>query len=592
MKGIYLAVWACAVSFGLFTSSFAAAPSTKTILIEGATIRGGVNGVAFDGENNFYAASIFAHEIYKIDPETGEMLDTFDPSDGVLWPEEIAIGPDNSLYWASFFMGEVGKLSADRLNVSRQSITPFITSLAFSSNGRLTAAADIFGSGLYELDPTLINPPRLIDENISSSSIAFNPDHLLYGAVIFGEQIIKVDIDQGTTDVVVDALTLPGSVRFDSQGNLYASDMSLEQILAIDEQTNTQTIFAGLGAGGNRFAFDSNDRLFISNFFNGSISEIGPNGHIREVLKGGLVTPNGISVSTNGDKTSIFVGNIHTLLEFDGETGEKLSEEYNYLTEGSIISPITVSPDGSNLVLSSWVFPAVQVWNPETKEIIAEYNDFLAPVNAIRYQDSLIVADLGENFSNPRVVMRNAQGDTILADGASGLVTPAGLVAKDGNLWVGDWSTGKILQLIRDGQQLPGPTVVAKGLSQPEGLAIDAKGRMLVVETGKRKLSRIKFREGKKPKIKKIAKKLGVGNTVYPSTVSVAPPTYFFSDVAIDEKGIIYVSGDKRNVVYRIEMKKKKKSKTKNGKGSDEDDEDWDEDEDDDEDWDEDEEED
>ena len=556
MSKVRLITYVFVVLFS-FTTPIFADPSTNTILVEGIKIQGGVNGMVFDSEDNFYVSSVWGHKIYKLDPNTGEILDIFDSNDGILWPEEIAIGPDNSIYWTSVVMGEVGKLSPDRLSVTHQFVTPFINSIAFSHDGRLAAAADLFSSGLYELALELNSPPRLIDENVASSSLTFGSNNLLYGTVIWGEQLISVDIDTGVTNTVVDSMTLPGSVKFDNLGNLYVSDIALGEIFLVDEQTNTSTFFADLGIGGNRFAFDSNNRLFFSNTLTGNISEMNPDGTSREVLAGGLVAPNGISVFTKGTNTSIFVGNIQTLLEFDTHTGETLSEEFNILTEQGITSPMTVSADGDNLVLASWLFPTVQVWNPETKTVIEEYTDFISPVNAIRYQNSLIIADLGEGFTNPQVVMRSAVEDTVLADDTTGLITPLGLVATENNLWVSDWSTGKILQLIRDGVQLVEPLVVVEGLSKPEGLAIDLKGNMLVVETGKQQLSRIKFREGKKPKIKKIAKKLGVGNTVYPSIIPVAPPSYFFSGVAVDDEGVIYVSGDELNVVYRIEPKNK-----------------------------------
>ncbi|HET8645387.1 MAG TPA: hypothetical protein VFO85_07860, partial [Vicinamibacteria bacterium] len=63
---------------------------------------------------------------------------------------------------------------------------------------------------------------------------------------------------------------------------------------------------------------------------------------------------------------------------------------------------------------------------------------------------------------------------------ATGLGVPTGLAATEDDLWVGEWATGRVLQLIADGQPLAEPRVVATGLAAPEGMAVAPDGSLLV----------------------------------------------------------------------------------------------------------------
>jgi sugar lactone lactonase YvrE len=99
---------------------------------------------------------------------------------------------------------------------------------------------------------------------------------------------------------------------------------------------------------------------------------------------------------------------------------------------------------------------------------------------------------------------------------AAGLGVPAGLAATDDDLWVGDWATGRVLQLVADGQPLARPRVVAEHLAAPEGLAVGPDGSLLVVESGAGRLSRIDLRTGR---VSTVADGLALGAQGIPGTV-------------------------------------------------------------------------
>jgi sugar lactone lactonase YvrE len=551
-KRLYVPVLATGlmVSGGLGLSSISASSydSQKvTVLAEGATISGGVNGITINNDQ-LYVASFFGGKIYRIDRETGDIEEAFGSEVGVEMPDDLIVGPDGSLYWTEVWTGKVGRLSQDRRTATAQFVVPFVNPITFSDDGRLFVAADILDSGLYELDPELKTPPRLINKKVSLNGKDFGPNGLLYGPVPMEGKLISVDVDKGTSTLVTDeGIPGPAAVKFDSQGRLYLVDAGSGEVLRINHQTGEKELIAQLRPGLDQLAFDSDGRLFVSNANDGSIIEVFPNGDTRIVTKPGMITPGGVAVLPRVDGVSVFVADSFSIREFDGETGEPRSVEWGFTKPNGIQGPMTVSADGDNLLLSSWLMNRVCILNPQTGVCVEEYLDFATPNNAIRFQDNLVVTELGSDLQTPRVILVTPTNERItLADADDGLVVPAGLAAKNGNLWVSDQATGKILQIIKNGVPLSSPIVVAENLSSPEGIAY-RRGKLLVVEAGANRLSSIHPSTGR---VRTIATELGLGR----EGVSTAPPTFIFNGVAVDSspQAVIYVTAEIANVVYRI----------------------------------------
>jgi glucose/arabinose dehydrogenase len=86
---------------------------------------------------------------------------------------------------------------------------------------------------------------------------------------------------------------------------------------------------------------------------------------------------------------------------------------------------------------------------------------------------------------------------------------------------------------------------VAFGLANPEGLALDVDGSLLVVEAGARRLSRVDLTTGEKSVV---VEGLELGVEASPGF----PPTWTFNGVAVGHSGAIYITGDVGGVLYRI----------------------------------------
>jgi sugar lactone lactonase YvrE len=508
---------------------------TTKVLVRGAPIHG-TNGLAFDDQGNLYVASVLGREILIMDPKTGNILDRYGPENGVEGPDDVVFGPDGSLYWTDILTGEVGRRSPDGV-VKKQFVATFVNPITFSDDGRLFVAQAFLGDGLYEIDPDLEAEPVLIlgtgNPAFHLNAMDFGPDGMLYAPRQQLNQIVRIDVDTAEVEILSDQFN--GACKFDSLGRLHVG--LDDRVIRFDPSTGEVTTVAVLPSdGGDNIVFDSQDRLFVSNFRDGSIHAILPNGKARELSPGGLIAPGGIAVLPDDHAgESVFVADFWTVRGFDGLNGQPGLSGRDFFFD----SPFTASPDGENLVLTSWFGNTVEVWSPTTQEIL-EIHEFLVPLNAIRFQGDLVVAELGTGS----VIRRDASSGARTAI-ATGLFVPTGLATSDDDLWVADWATGVVWQIVTDGQVLDEPVAVATGLAQPEGLVSEHANSLLVVESGAGRVSRIDLNSGA---VTSVADNLALGA----SGVAGYPPTNYFNGLAFGERGDIYVTGDIGNVIYRI----------------------------------------
>jgi sugar lactone lactonase YvrE len=543
---------------GVLASATAASGYEIVELVRGAELHG-TNGMYFGPDGNLYVASVLGGAVLAVEPDSGRVARHIGSDQGVLTPDDVAFGPDGSLYWTDILVGEVGRLAPDG-TVTKQFLALGVNPITFSADGRLFVGLCFLGDGLYELDPELLSPPRAIvvasEENPYPlgflNAFDFGPDGRLYGPLFAAGLVVSLDVDACTNSsnpwadcdlkVVADGFAWPVAAKFDTNDRLHVLDQSGD-VVWIDVATGAATTIATLDPGLDNLAFNDRGDLFVSSADFGWIAHVDPSGEARMLVGGGMVSPQGVAVvaGTQGQDV-VFVADHFRMYEFDGGSGENLGIFKGYLVPqpGKLTMPMTLSADGDRLVVSTWFGSVVQVWDPRT-DVAIEHYDMPAPLNAIRFQDDLVVADpvLGG------VVWASDHGMVLPMDGES-VFMPVGLATDGARLWVGDWATGVVWQLDFDGKTAVSTVPVAFDLSYPEGMALDLDGSLLVVETGVRQLSRIDLSTGA---VSLVAADLDVG---VPATVEGMPPTWFFDGVAVGPSGAIYVSENGRNVVTRI----------------------------------------
>jgi sugar lactone lactonase YvrE len=523
-----------------------AAPKTARQLVKGALIDG-ANGLTFSADNKLIVASVFGRELVVTQPVGRRILARYGPEIGVDGCDDVAVHPDGSIYWTDILGGNVGRIAPDG-TVTVQAIAPGMNPITITDDGRVFAGQAFFGDGLYELDPALVGPPRVIipDSTIPPFAAQLNgfdigPDGYLYAPRPFMGEIVRVDLATGDITVLADGLLDlgPTALDFDSQGRPHVSFGYTGEIARFDMSTWTYEVIATVPAGLDNMAFDKWGRLYVSNGDEGSVVRIGRSGRASTVKRPGLIAPGGLAIVTDGKpRHTIYVADLWRLKSFDSRSGRLIK---SYPAVMGMIGAKTVAVAGDYLVLSSWMDGAVQLWDPATETVVDTF-PYPSPLNAIAFKGDLIVADIGLGAV---VRQDGVTGVQEVLAGAPDLAVPAGLAATDTDLWVGDWATGIIWHLVAGGVPLSPPVPVVTGLIMPEGMAVDNNGDLLVVETGTQRLLRVDPLTGA---TETAIEQLRLELDGHPNFV----PTWNFNGVAVGSNGRIYVTEDAINSVSAI----------------------------------------
>jgi len=564
---LVLALAGLAVVQGPFSHAKARKPEAKVVMraiAKGAALHG-TNGIRVGPDGNLYIASVMWSEIIVMNPRNGKVIHRFGHEDGVHMPDDLAFGPDGSLYWTEVIQGNVARMTPEGV-VTKQYVAPGTNPITFSPDGRLFVGLCFYGDGLYELDPELIAPPRPIIEATPENpyplgflnAFDFGSDGRLYGPVFAAGLVISVDVGQpgdppspspwtdGTIEVVATGFGWPAAAKFDPAGRLHVLDQTGE-VFQVDHLTGDKTVIATLEEGLDNLAFDSQGTLYISSADHGWIVQMLPSGRARTISPGGMVNAMGVAVLPGpGGEDVVYVADYWRLREFNGLTGRPGNVYKGHLVPQadppSLTLPMTLSADGDHLVISSWGAGAVQVWDPKTDQVLEHY-PMPAPLNAIRFQDDIVVADpvLGG------VIWASDHGMILAMDGAD-VFLPAGLVTDGEVLWVADWATGIVWQIAFEGKNPLAPMPIAFGLVNPEGMALDTDGSLLVMEAGAGRISRVDLAT---LEVSVVVDGLEPGLELHEGYLGF-PPTLGFDGLAVGPSGAIYFNDNVNSILYRI----------------------------------------
>lgn len=234
----------------------------------------GANGIRFDKNDLLHIASLRGNEIVVANASTGTILKRLGPKQGVETPDDVAIGPDGSLYWTSFETGKVCRLSPQGVR-SEQMLAPGVNPIAFSNDGRLFVAVAYKGDMLYQLDPFFQYKPRAILRNVGwLNGMNWGRDGFLYAPVWSKGQVVRINVNSGKTEILTDGFGNPAAVKFDSRDRLHLVDYQTGKVWRISIQTGRKEVLIQLPPHLDNLAFDSKDRLFVSHSDEGYIYEI------------------------------------------------------------------------------------------------------------------------------------------------------------------------------------------------------------------------------------------------------------------------------------------------------------------------------
>ena len=564
------------------------AKSNKSILktlIKGAALNA-ANGLDVGPDGNLYVASVNGQEIVVMSKNSGKIIRRFKGvEDDVFGPDDLVFGPDGTFYWTDILTGFVGRKDINGTTLGYQAVAPGVNPIRFSgpnpedpeSEPRLFVALDFLGDGLYELDPNLLAPPRLIISCPSDFGLGFFNSFdtrwedgrlWLYGPLFALNAVVAIDVDSfadgtvfpgdlsGLVGAVVSGqirivagnpfgpsdLFNPAAAKFGPEGLLYVLDQAGKVFKVNPDGNDDKTLFTTLQPGLDNMTFDDDGSLYMTNNDEGWVAEILDNGKARYLSPGGMILPQGLAVMPGSkNKDILYEADLFRMRKFNGTNGRQEDLYKGFLINPTLdlpILPMNLSVAGDNLVVSSWFSEAVQLWDISTNPATVLESYFMpVPIDAVQIDGDIIVSDffLGG-------IVNASQGNVVIKE----LTVASGLATDGTTLWAADQATGEIWQM--DINDPGGASVIASGLQGPEGLALDNEGRLLVVEATASMLSRVDLSTGIKTVLVEGLDLFGPGLG--------APPTWGFDGVAVGSTGDIYVSGAGATVVYKIKANK------------------------------------
>ncbi len=515
------------------------AESVRTIG-ESASFRG-INGIMFGPDGALYLTSVVTPAVARIDPESGEILDNWGLDDGAQSPDDLAFGPDGSVYWTDISNGDVTMRTPTGETRVVASPGVGVNPITFSDDGRLFVSQCFMDTNLFELDPAGEQEPRLIRDDLGpgcglNGMDWGSADGRLYGPRWFRGEVVRVDVDRGELETVASGFEVPAAVKFNSEGVLHVLDSLRGEVVRVGEDGGKEVV-ARVQPGLDNFAFDADDRLFISSFADGFIVEALSPDENRMVLAGGLNMPGGVALIGSGDAVRLVVADFFALRQLDPSTGDELGVVRDVIGFSDIGTSMSVhATDDGQLILSSWFDNAVRLWDPAADALVQIFGELAAPIDAIRFGGDIVASQWGAGnviaFSPG-----NPEEKRVLAEGLSG---PAGLTAADGILYVTDNLAGTVLRIGDDGVE-----TVAEGLDQPEGLAA-ANGSIYVVEAGAGRVVAIDAASGESTTV-------ADGLELHVPASGAFPNTMLFNGIATDGE-TAWVAGDAANTVYVIDL--------------------------------------
>lgn len=498
----------------------------------------GANGVAFGPDGRLYVAQFLAGQISALDLASGDVEPVVPLDSPVQTPDDLAFGADGAMYIADLTPGRVWRRSpAGEYDLVSDAVT--VPNGITCLGDRLFVNEMRPGGKLFELFPSGGEPITLVEGLALGNAMQVGPDGYLYYPHMFSNQVWRVRPDGGPAELVAENVDAPVAVRFDLAGVLLVLSRGPEGVITrIDLNSGERSLIVTGIAGLDNAAFDAENRMFVSSFARGGVTEVYPDGRTRGIVRHGLNGPFGITADRSG---RVFLAD-HFSVQTVGDDG---AAEPVAINSGGLPSFVRgVAEDGALLQLST-ARGEVHAYDPIANTARKRASE-LGELSGIRAagDGSVVVAAT----SAGQVVRVDGEDTvTVLADG---LDHPIGVALdSDGRCYVTEDRRGRVLRLDADG-----PVVIAENLGQPQGIAIRG-AELFVVEVTHRWLRRISLVTAES-----MVEAEGLPVGLPPGVTRVEPefapgivgrPTQF-ADITVAPDGTLLISGNGEGSVLRL----------------------------------------
>jgi streptogramin lyase len=527
------------ISFGLVACTAMpparpAAWAAPEVLVAPSSFHG-VHGLAVDAKGRLLAGTVVGSSMWEVDRTTGATKVFIAAPEGEA--DDIAIGPNGEMAWTSYLQGVVRFRENDNapIRILAKDL-PGINSLAFDpKSGKLYASQVFLGDAMHEIDVAGVKPPRLIAKGIGGfNGFEVGPDGILYGPIWFKGQVAKMNPADGAITVINSEFKIPAAANLDGRGNLWVVDTNTGELSKVELATGRKTVMKQLKPAIDNLAIARDGMVYVSNMADNSVQSYNPaSGDVRLLTGGKLSVPGGIKL----DGDTLWVTDLFAFREVNVKSGEV--KDVFRMQSSDLEYPFAVGLSAKQFALSSWFTGSVQMIDRATRKTTTTIHGLKAPMDALFLDDgSLVFAEIatgevtrasGADFKERKVI-------------AKGLARPVQMIlGKDGALYVTE-AAGNLTRINpADGNK----SVVADKLVLPEGFAQTPWGTFIVAEAAARRLVEIDPITGTR---RTVAANLPIGLEAGPGL----PPPYVPTGVAVGADGVIYMTADRNNAIYKI----------------------------------------
>jgi sugar lactone lactonase YvrE len=489
----------------------------------------GANGLRTGSDGRIYVAQFIGSQISAIDPDSGDIEHISVTGGDIIAPDDLAFDSRGNLYATEVMDARVSvRTKAGQTRVLRDDLP--------GSNGitiyqdRLFVDECRVGGRLLELDLSGRIVRTLADGLPMPNALEVGPDGLLYFPLLGANEIWRINPNGGEPECVARDLGKPDAVKFDSKGYIVSTQVHTGQVLRIDPRTGNKEVIVQLDPGLDNLTFIG-ERLFVSHFWGGRITEISPDGRTRSVLPDGFCWPLGLAI---GDDGALFIADGYSLRALKPTAQESTLVGVVYGMGFPGMPRGIAKLDDGRLAITT-LGGQVYLHQPYSTEceLVAEGFDQLYGVAACGRK--IVVAEMGTG----RLL---SVGDGQVEVLASGLSKPKGItVTANGACIVSEEDAGRVVKV--NGSRLE---TLLDGLQQPQGILVQGD-QLYIVDAGAKALLAYDLKRQTRSVIA-VGLPIGPPPGVLPKPLrGIQPfsgPLGNFASIAADQAGTIYISGD------------------------------------------------
>jgi streptogramin lyase len=272
------------------TTTTAAPTTTGPAPLDDQSAPASINGLTVQGDT-LWIASIKADELLQVRRSDGAIVARYDTHGA--GPDDVAVGPDGSIWSTGFVNGDIGRVTDGRYTVFEAGTSGGINPIDVAPDGTVYVGTYGPGGSLSAVRPSEGGQPGFnlsIAEGTMPDINAFGilPDGTIVapsGGIGGPGAAIAIDPETGEFETVVDGLPPVAAGTVDADGNAYVLANITGEVIRVDVAEKTSELVRTVteGAPFDNLAFAPDGTLYLSSFTAAAVTEVKPDGTTRVI---------------------------------------------------------------------------------------------------------------------------------------------------------------------------------------------------------------------------------------------------------------------------------------------------------------------